>query len=70
VAAVQQAIQRLTQQLCGADHGFAADDNIVIELTDTSLPDLTVIDLPGIVRTVTAGQDASVIDQVRCERLL
>ena len=29
------------------------------------VPDLTIIDLPGIVRTTVAGQNASVVDDVR-----
>ena len=29
------------------------------------VPDLTIIDLPGIVRTTVDGQDASVVDDVR-----
>jgi interferon-induced GTP-binding protein Mx1 len=37
----------------------------VVKLVSPDAPDLTVIDLPGIVRTATAGQANSVIDEVR-----
>jgi len=33
-------------------------------LTAPSTPNLTVVDLPGIIRTTTSGQETSVITQV------
>jgi interferon-induced GTP-binding protein Mx1 len=36
----------------------------VIHVASPDVPDLTLIDLPGIVRTTTAGQDRSVIREV------
>ena len=36
----------------------------VVEVRAPHVPDLTIIDLPGIVRTATAGQDMSVVTQV------
>ncbi|KAG5191405.1 P-loop containing nucleoside triphosphate hydrolase protein [Tribonema minus] len=62
VAGVERAIAQLTEDLCGAQ-GFSAE-SIVIELAAPHVPHLTVIDLPGIVRTTTAGQAQGVIQQV------
>lgn len=39
-------------------------DSIVVRISSPSSPDLTLIDLPGIVRTATNGQDPAVIEQV------
>eukprot|EP01038_Epipyxis_sp_PR26KG_P012114 gene12114-16219_t len=44
-------------------NGFSTDC-IVIKISSPDSPDLTLIDLPGIVRTITSGQDTSVIAQV------
>ncbi len=44
-------------------NGFS-QHSIVIKITSSRSPDLTLIDLPGIVRTTTAGQDKDVINQV------
>ncbi|KAH8044578.1 hypothetical protein JL722_14630 [Aureococcus anophagefferens] len=44
----------------GADQGSASGfstDSIVVTVNAPSVPDLTIIDLPGIVRTATQGQD-------------
>jgi interferon-induced GTP-binding protein Mx len=38
--------------------------SIVIEVRAPGLPDLTLIDLPGIVRTTTSGQSSNVMAQV------
>lgn len=43
--------------------GFSTE-SIIIELTSADAPDLTVVDLPGIIRTTTAGQSSGVINQV------
>jgi hypothetical protein len=40
-------------------------DSIVFEISGDGLPDVTVIDLPGIFRTTTKEQDASVIPRVK-----
>ncbi|KAG5183739.1 P-loop containing nucleoside triphosphate hydrolase protein [Tribonema minus] len=62
VAAVECAIAQLTEELC-SEQGFSAE-SIVIQLAAPNIPNLTVIDLPGIVRTTTAGQSRSVMQQV------
>jgi len=56
-------IARLTESLTRNSHGFSTEA-IVVRLTSPESPDLTVVDLPGIVRTATAGQNAAVIDDV------
>jgi interferon-induced GTP-binding protein Mx len=53
-AAVRACIERLTSELCGADD--FSPESIIFELESPTAPDLTLIDLPGIVRTGTAGQ--------------
>ncbi|RYH24927.1 hypothetical protein EON65_16210 [archaeon] len=45
------------------ENGFSSD-SIVVRLSDPEAPDLTLIDLPGIVRTATSGQNINVISQV------
>ncbi|KAJ8610480.1 hypothetical protein CTAYLR_007776 [Chrysophaeum taylorii] len=57
------AIERVTAALTAGSSGFSSDC-IVVEVRAPNVPDLTLIDLPGIVRTVTAGQDARVIGDV------
>ncbi|KAH8059631.1 hypothetical protein JL722_5260 [Aureococcus anophagefferens] len=44
----------------GSTSGFSTD-SIVVTVNAPSVPDLTIIDLPGIVRTATQGQDPRVI---------
>jgi interferon-induced GTP-binding protein Mx1 len=56
-------IEELTDLLAGSDGDFS-DDVIEIKLRGPELQDLTIIDLPGIVKTRTEGQDDSVIATV------
>jgi hypothetical protein len=44
---------------------FISADSIVFEISGEGLPDVTLIDLPGIFRTTTREQDASVIPRVK-----
>jgi len=57
-------IEAMTTSICGGDSGFCSEKSIEIKLEAPDCPDLTIIDLPGIVRTHTAGQDKSVKDDV------
>ena len=58
------AIERVTSALTkGSTSGFSTD-SIVVTVNAPSVPDLTIIDLPGIVRTATQGQDPRVIADV------
>lgn len=56
-------ISRLTDTLTKSTSGFSTDA-ILVRLTSPDSPDLTIVDLPGIVRTVTSGQDIQVIAEV------
>lgn len=61
---LSETISKLTNVLTdGKLNGFSTD-SIVIKISSPESPDLTIIDLPGIVRTATSGQDAAVIMQV------
>jgi interferon-induced GTP-binding protein Mx len=58
------AIRDLTNILTnGQTHSFSTDI-IVIELSSPDSPDLTIIDLPGIIRTGTNGQDSAVVRHI------
>ncbi|OWZ20668.1 GTP-binding protein [Phytophthora megakarya] len=61
---VPDAITKLTQKLI--DEGqYISDDQIVIEMSGPNLPNLTLTDLPGLVRTVGDHEDQSIIPRVR-----
>ncbi|EGZ10823.1 hypothetical protein PHYSODRAFT_304565 [Phytophthora sojae] len=61
---VPDAITKLTQKL--VDEGqYISDDQIVIEMCGPDLPNLTLTDLPGLVRTVGDHEDQSIIPRVR-----
>ena len=63
-AALTEKIEELTNILCASDSSTFSTDAIVVRVESPGAPDLTLIDLPGIVRTHTAGQDPGVIGQV------
>lgn len=50
-----------------SSNGFSAN-NIHVSVSSPHTPNLTLVDLPGIIRTTTAGQDRTVIEDV--DRLL
>lgn len=57
-------MERLTDRLTRSTNHFSTE-TINVRLTSPEVPELTVVDLPGIIRTSTAGQDPAVIAQVR-----
>jgi interferon-induced GTP-binding protein Mx1 len=62
-----QKIEKLTELLLlkrGGGATFEAEHSILIKLTAPDVPDLTLIDLPGIVRTQVAGQADTVMADV------
>lgn len=63
-AALTEKIEELTNILTAAQSSAFSTDAIVVRVEAPGAPDLTLIDLPGIVRTHTAGQDPGVIAQV------
>lgn len=56
-------INRLMQRLCQDDVNFSTE-SVVVDLVSPDACDLTVVDLPGIIRTVTSGQNVQSIEQV------
>lgn len=56
-------IQDLMDALCKTSMNFSTE-SVIVELVSPDACDLTVVDLPGIIRTVTAGQNVTVIEQV------
>ena len=67
VGSVQElcgVISTLTNTLTkGLTNSFSSD-MIVIELSSPESPDLTIIDLPGIIRTTTSGQNVAVVREI------
>ena len=60
-------IEALTQRMLetrGKKATFESEHSILIELVSSEVPDLTIIDLPGIVRTTLEGQSKTVIAEV------
>ena len=57
-------IKELTVKMCGEETFCGKDKRIEVKLQAPDAPDLTIIDLPGIVRTTTTGQSHMVKEQV------
>lgn len=64
VNALSAIITKLTSSLCDTGTTGFSTNSINIELVSPDACDLTVVDLPGIIRTVTAGQSVHVIEEV------
>jgi len=62
-SALSSIMEQFTNQLTKNKNGFSRE-NIIVQLVSPDAPDLTVVDLPGIIRTTTVGQDSDVIDEV------
>jgi interferon-induced GTP-binding protein Mx1 len=60
---LNQIIDRKMSELCGGASNFSTE-SVVVELVSPDACDLTVVDLPGIIRTITAGQNITVVEQV------
>ena len=56
-------INKLMKQLCVDEVNFSTE-SVVVDLVSPDACDLTVVDLPGIIRTVTMGQNIQCIEQV------
>jgi interferon-induced GTP-binding protein Mx len=63
VEGLYQLIGLATQSLCQGASNFSTE-TVIVDLVSPDACDLTVVDLPGIIRTVTSGQNASVIEDV------
>jgi interferon-induced GTP-binding protein Mx len=64
VPELQASMSQMMDDLCKAAGGDFSTDSVIVELVSEDCCDLTVVDLPGIIRTVTAGQSVDVIQQV------
>lgn len=63
VESLYQLIGIATTSLCKGNSNFSTEA-VIVDLLSPDACDLTVVDLPGIIRTVTAGQNTSVIGDV------
>jgi interferon-induced GTP-binding protein Mx1 len=61
---VPAKLSRLADILTNDKSNGFTNDSIILRITSPDSPDLTIIDLPGIVRTSTSGQTSNVIEQV------
>lgn len=59
-----EIITKLTNVLTKGVANSFSSDMIVIELSSPESPDLTIIDLPGIIRTTTNGQNMTVVREI------
>ena len=63
-AELGERILQLTEHLLKASGNEFSTDSIVIDILSSDVPDLTVVDLPGIIRTTVTGQTTDVITAV------
>lgn len=61
---ISSKITELTNLLTGNDQSKLSKDGILIRVTAPNVSNITIVDLPGIVRTTTQGQSASVIKDI------
>lgn len=57
-------IEELTKRLLEGSNAEFSTESIVIDISSADVSDLTVVDLPGIIRTTTQGLTGSAIDDV------
>jgi interferon-induced GTP-binding protein Mx len=57
---LEAVIAGLMSAVCDATANGFSTDSLVIDISSPECPDLTLIDLPGIVRTAVAGQTTGV----------
>jgi interferon-induced GTP-binding protein Mx len=57
---LEAVIAELMSAVCDATANGFSTDSLVIDISSPECPDLTLIDLPGIVRTAVAGQTTGV----------
>jgi interferon-induced GTP-binding protein Mx1 len=65
---IADVIQQLSDAVVAASphrsHAAISSHTIVLRVTAPNVPDLSLVDLPGIVRTATSGQSRGVIAEV------
>jgi interferon-induced GTP-binding protein Mx1 len=65
---LSQLLSEAAAVISAASGNSFSSDSIVVTVSSPLTPNLTLVDLPGIIRTTTAGQNRSVIDDI--DRLL
>uniref|UniRef100_W5KPG3 Myxovirus (influenza) resistance A n=1 Tax=Astyanax mexicanus TaxID=7994 RepID=W5KPG3_ASTMX len=63
-AEVESKIREAQDKIAGVGVGIS-DDLISLEITSSNVPDLTLIDLPGIARVAVKGQPEDIGDQIK-----
>ncbi|XP_037628102.1 interferon-induced GTP-binding protein Mx isoform X2 [Sebastes umbrosus] len=63
-ADVEKKIREAQDQIAGVGVGIS-DDLISLEIASPNVPDLTLIDLPGIARVAVKGQPVNIGDQIK-----
>ncbi|KAI9324922.1 interferon-induced GTP-binding protein Mx [Obelidium mucronatum] len=61
---IEHEIERLTRQLVQENQSIS-DDSIIINVSGPNYPNLTLTDLPGLIRTVEDSEDPAIIGRVR-----
>ncbi|KAI9350922.1 P-loop containing nucleoside triphosphate hydrolase protein [Obelidium mucronatum] len=61
---IEHEIERLTRQLVQENQAIS-DDSIIINVSGPNYPNLTLTDLPGLIRTVEDSEDPAIIGRVR-----
>ncbi|XP_062503491.1 interferon-induced GTP-binding protein Mx3-like [Corticium candelabrum] len=62
---VESAVQRAQNALAGDGKGVSEDGKIELEVCSPHVPDLTLIDLPGITRVAIEGQPHNIADMIK-----
>ncbi|KAM5180977.1 interferon-induced GTP-binding protein Mx2-like [Mantella aurantiaca] len=63
-ASVEQAIRKAQNIMAGNDNGIR-DELITLEIVSPKVPDLTLIDLPGITRIALKNQPSDIVKQIK-----
>ncbi|XP_067258544.1 interferon-induced GTP-binding protein MxB isoform X4 [Chanodichthys erythropterus] len=63
-AEVEKKIREAQDEMAGAGVGIS-DELISLQITSANVPDLTLIDLPGIARVAVKGQPENIGDQIK-----
>ena len=58
-------VRSAQSELTGGSEKSISEEEIQLEVMSNHVPDLTVVDLPGIVRVASQGQDADIEQKVK-----
>jgi Dynamin family len=62
---IKQEILRQTERLCGINKGISANTPIGLAIYSDKVPDLVLVDLPGLVKTPSGDQPPDIERQIR-----